>query len=227
MPTPTPLTGAPIRLMVVDDDVHFQQDLVAALNSAADIQLVGLAGTRALALEALSGPAADVLLCDLGLPDGSGIDVIRAAQTLWPECAAMVSTIFGDEAKVLQSVEAGATGYLLKDSSAASIVDEIRSLHAGGSPISPLIARQILRRFRERERDIPAARSAAQAALSAREQQVLELISKGFSYEEIAVLMQISRNTVLTFVRRIYRKLEVRSRSEAIYEARSQGLLAE
>jgi DNA-binding NarL/FixJ family response regulator len=215
-----------IRLMVVEDDVHFQQDLITALQGIADIELVGMAATRAAGLDALRGPAADVLLCDLGLPDGSGIDIIRAAQTLWPDCAAMVSTIFGDEAHVLSSIEAGASGYLLKGSAPTSILDEIRSLHAGGSPVSPLIARQILLRFRDSdactERE-PAPQ--VQASLSAREQQVLELITKGFSYDEIARLMDISRNTVLTFVRRIYRKLEVKSRTEAIYEARNQGLL--
>jgi DNA-binding NarL/FixJ family response regulator len=89
-----------------------------------------------------------VLLVDLGLPDGSGIDVIRAAHTQWPTCAVMVCTAFGDEAHVLQSIEAGASGYLLKDSEPENMLHEIRSLHGGGSPISPLIARQILMRFR-------------------------------------------------------------------------------
>ena len=106
-------TDSPIRLMVVEDDVHFQQDLLTALEGIPDIRLVGIAATRAQGLHALAGPAADVLLCDLGLPDGSGIDIIRAAQTLWPDCAAMVSTIFGDEAHVLSSIEAGASGYFV------------------------------------------------------------------------------------------------------------------
>jgi len=218
--------------MLVDDDLHFQEALRLAVGGAPDISLTGVAGTRAAALQALSGPPADVLVVDLGLPDGSGVDVIRAAQTCWPGCAVMVSTIFGDEAHVLQSIEAGATGYLLKDSSAPKIVDEIRSLHGGGSPISPLIARQVLLRFRQGERaaaDGPRAATAGAAparALSERERQVLELITKGFSYDEIARLMDISRHTVRTFVRRIYAKLEVSSKAEAIYEARSQGLLA-
>jgi DNA-binding NarL/FixJ family response regulator len=167
-------------------------------------------------------------LVDLGLPDGSGIDVIRAAHAKWPECNIMVSTAFGDEMHVMQSLEAGATGYLLKDSSTASIAAEIRSLHQGGSPISPLIARQILMRFRQPDTTQPLAPTAANAArarLSTREQQVLEYITKGFNSDEIAGLMGVSRHTVLTFVRRIYKKLEVSSKTEAIYEARSQGLL--
>jgi DNA-binding NarL/FixJ family response regulator len=167
-------------------------------------------------------------LVDLGLPDGSGIDVIRAAHDKWPDCNIMVSTAFGDEMHVMQSLEAGATGYLLKDSSTASIASEIRSLHQGGSPISPLIARQILMRFRHEDTSQPLAAtspSATRARLSIREQQVLEYITKGFNSDEIAGLMGVSRHTVLTFVRRIYKKLEVSSKTEAIYEARSQGLL--
>jgi DNA-binding NarL/FixJ family response regulator len=171
-----------------------------------------------------------VLLVDLGLPDGPGIDLIRMAQYRWPTCHVMVSTVFGDEAHVMQSLEAGATGYLLKDSSPERITDGIRIVHAGGSPISPLIARQLLTRFRRvlaRENEVtPPPSQAAQALLSPRERQVLEYIAKGFSYEEIGGLMGVSRNTVLSFVRRIYAKLEVRSQLEAIHEARSQGLLA-
>lgn len=240
-PLQTTTAESPIHVMLVEDDVHFQEALRLAVGDAVDIRLTGVASTRAAALAALDGPPADVLLVDLGLPDGSGIDVIRAAQVRWPGCAVMVATTFGDEAHVLQSIEAGATGYLLKDSSASKIADEIRSLHGGGSPISPLIARQVLLRFRQREQaaaPVPAPARAAPAAeasggegrgsrvLSEREREVLELITKGFSYDEIARLMGISRHTVRTFVRRIYSKLEVGSKAEAIYEARNQGLLA-
>jgi DNA-binding NarL/FixJ family response regulator len=177
----------------------------------------------------LSGAPLDVLVVDLGLPDGSGIAVIGAAHAAWPDCAIMVSTTFADEKHVIASIEAGAAGYLLKDSSAEKIADEIRALHAGGSPISPRIARQILLRFRPAE-PVPAAATLAEVTpianpLSPREREALELITKGFSYDEIAELMQVSRNTVMTFVRRIYQKLEVGSKAEAIFEARSHGLL--
>ena len=218
----------PIRVILVEDDVTFQQALRQTFTTATDMQLVAVLSTRIEGLNILDHAPADVLLVDLGLPDGSGIDVIRAAHAKWPECNIMVSTAFGDEMHVMQSLEAGATGYLLKDSSTASIAAEIRSLHQGGSPISPLIARQILMRFRQPDTAQPLAPSstnAARARLSTREQQVLEYITKGFNSDEIAGLMDVSRHTVLTFVRRIYKKLEVSSKTEAIYEARSQGLL--
>jgi DNA-binding NarL/FixJ family response regulator len=220
----------PIRVVLVEDDVVFQQALRDTLTAAPDLLLVAVASNCAEGLQALDQPAANVLLVDLGLPDGSGIDVIRAAHVRWPECNIMVSTAFGDELHVMQSLEAGATGYLLKDSTPASIAAEIRSLHQGGSPISPLIARQILMRFREQDKPQPSTPPAGdkpRALLSAREQQVLEYITKGFTAEEIAGLMSISRHTVLTFVRRVYKKLEVSSKAQAIYEARNQGLLGE
>lgn len=218
-----------IRVALVEDDVDFQQALRETIENEPDMLLLSVASTRAQGLQALDDGPVDVLLVDLGLPDGSGIDVIRAAHVKWPDCGIMVSTAFGDEMHVMRSLEAGAAGYLLKDSAAQSMVAEIRSMHQGGSPISPLIARQILMRFREQER--PLAVSAqlfpekSRAALSAREQEVLEFITKGFTSDEIAGLMSVSRHTVLTFVRRIYKKLEVSSKAEAIYEARNQGLL--
>lgn len=221
---------AVIRVALVEDDVEVQNAILATIKAAPDMCLTSLASTRAAGLQVLEAPAADVLLVDLGLPDGSGIDVIRAANVLWPSCAVMVCTAFADEAHVLLSIEAGASGYLLKDGAAGDMLNEIRSLHGGGSPISPLIARQILTRFRAAPSPAPllAAKEpevSRQVVLSAREKEVLELITKGFTAEEIAKLMQVSPHTVQTYVRRIYIKLKVTSKAEAIYEARSQGLL--
>ncbi|NMM26778.1 MAG: response regulator transcription factor [Glaciimonas sp.] len=218
-----------IRVALVEDDVNFQNALVNAIQAAPDMALLCVAGTRAQGLQMLDQFDADVLLVDLGLPDGSGIDVIRAAHVQWPGCNIMVSTTFGDEMHVMQSLEAGASGYLLKDSAPQKMIFEIRSLYSGGSPISPLIARQILMRFRQNEKpsSVPAqpASGKQRAALSVREQEVLEFITKGFTSDEIAVLISVSRHTVLTFVRRIYTKLEVNSKTEAIFEARNRGLL--
>ncbi len=226
---PNPPASPTIQVAFVEDDPQIAEALATAIRAADGLQLHGMARSVREARAMLDLPAAQVLVVDLGLPDGSGVDVIRAAQLAWPHCAVVVSTSFGDEAHVMQSLEAGATGYLLKDSAPRHIVEEIRAAQAGGSPISPLIARQLLTRFKQAgTRASPAAEvpAAEQAQLSPRERQVLEYITKGFSYEEIAGLMDVTRNTVLSFVRRIYAKLEVRSQVEAIHEARSQGLLA-
>ncbi len=221
-----PSNSTLIRVMLVEDDVNFQGILISAIEAAADMQLMSIASSRAQALQMLATAQIDVLLVDLGLPDGSGIDVISAAHTRFPACNIMVSTTFGDELHVMQSLEAGASGYLLKDSEPTRMIFEIRSLYHGGSPISPLIARQILTRFRQDNTPLKQpAMTKPSAILSAREQEVLEYITRGFTADEIATLIVVSRHTVLTYVRRIYTKLEVNSKAEAIYEARNQGLL--
>ncbi|WP_269713970.1 response regulator transcription factor [Caulobacter sp. NIBR2454] len=220
---------APLRIALVEDDVAFQEAFRTALAAAPDLAMAGVASTLAEARALLSEAPADVLVVDLGLPDGSGIEIIGEAHARWPDCAIMVATTFADERHVIASIEAGASGYLLKDSPLPTIAEDIRVLHAGGSPISPRIARQVLMRFRPDER---AAAEEAEAkaksgipSLSEREKEALQLITRGFSFEEIAELMGVSRNTVLTFVRRIYAKLEVRSKTEAVFEARAYGLL--
>lgn len=219
---------SPISVAIVEDDMEFLGALSATVAAAPDMRLAATASTRHDGLLLLTQDPVDVLVVDLGLPDGSGIDVIRAASVRWPACALMVSTNFGDESHVMRSIEAGAAGYLLKHANADSLAEAIRSIHLGGSPISPLIARQMLLRFRD---VLPAQRPASDGAdatlqtqLSPREREVLQLITKGFTTDEIAILMEVSSHTVLTFIRRIYRKLKVNSRAEAIYEARAQRL---
>ncbi len=214
-----------ITVAIVEDDPGFLHTLNQVVGAAPDIRLTAIASNRAEGLALLDGLPADVLLVDLGLPDGSGIDVIQAASLQWPACNIMVSTSFTDDTHVMRSIEAGASGYLLKDSSPARIVDEIRSAASGGSPISPIIARQILARLRRGGTETAKPEGEAVPQLSAREKEVLDLITKGFKTQEIATLMQLSPFTVRTFIRRIYSKLQVTSKAEAIYEARTLGLL--
>ncbi|BDU21791.1 response regulator transcription factor [Dyella sp. GSA-30] len=216
-----------INIAIVEDDPDFCLAISQAIGAAADMRLARQANTRAQGLAIVQGPPVDVLLVDLGLPDGSGIDVIRAAASQWPSCSILVSTHFGDETHVMRSIEAGAAGYLLKDSSPVRIVEEIRSVASGGSPISPIIARQILARFRQgmASTGVTPEPTAPPHLLSGREKEVLDLITKGFTAQEIARLMQLSHFTVRSFVRRIYSKLKVTSKAEAIYEARTLGLL--
>ncbi len=230
-----------IRIAAVDDDASFLAFLAEAIARHRDLQLCAKALTVHDALSLLQGPPVDVILVDLGLPDGSGTELIARIAEAWPTCEVLVSTSFGDDLSVIESFEAGASGYLLKQPHAGSLVEDIRMLHAGGSPISPMIARLVLQRLkpgRRREASSPTAQGASGPAsgasrvahepdgvLSTREREVLELITKGFTTEEIAGLMSLSRNTVLTYVRRTYRKLKVSSKTEAVFEARSQGLI--
>ena len=220
-----PAAPTSIRVAVVEDDPAFARAIAQALAAAPDLQLAAMASNRAEGLALLARAPADVLLVDLGLPDGSGIDVIRAAQERWPRCDVVVSTAFGDEQHVLAAVQAGASGYLLKDTPVERVVEEIRSVRNGESPISPLIARRVLQLLRQPAEKQEPEREPGPALLSAREAEVLRLVAMGFTYEEVAQRLRISRHTVLTFVRRIYAKLEVNSKMEAVNEARRKGLL--
>ena len=215
-----------LRVLIVDDDPAVLQPFVAAVEAAQDMQVVGQAATLAAGLHLLRNTRPDVLLVDLGLPDGDGTALIAEAARSLPDCEAMVVTVFGDEAHVLAAIEAGATGYLLKDASRTEIVEQLRVLKAGGSPISAVIARQMLRRsttWAQSRRSAAEPAMDGDANLSPREREVLQLCAKGYSYEEIAPMLAVSRHTVTTFVKRIYRKLQVHSRTEAVYEGRKRG----
>src|SRR5215470_15488721 len=214
------------RILIVEDDAAFRMMCRAAVEHDASLELVASCSCVRQAMVAISRAFIDVALVDLGLPDGSGIDVIKAIRRRQPQCDVMVISIFQDEEVVLRAIEAGATGYLLKDSAPPDIVASIRALRAGGAPISPLIARLLLDRFRSPDATRQAAgRTTGTLALSEREVEILRIVAKGLSLAEIAKLLGISVNTVKTHVKRIYHKLAVNSRTEAIFEAQGMGLL--
>lgn len=219
------MTMPPISVLIVEDDEHFRERFAASVRAAPDLQLVGVAADLPQGLALLLSQRPDVLLVDLGLPSGSGIGLIRQAQEQLPDTDVMVVSVFGDEPHVMASLEAGATGYLLKDTLPEDLTAQIRALRAGGSPISPVIARQLLLRLAPAPGPAAAGAPVAlgETRLSAQEAQVLTLSAKGFSFEEIARMLNVSRHTVMTYVKRSYRKLQVHSKTEAIYEARKLG----
>ncbi|MCW5634151.1 MAG: response regulator transcription factor [Rubrivivax sp.] len=213
------------RVLLLEDDPATRERLAGIVTASPGLALAGAFGDLKSALAWLAAhEPPQVLLVDLQLPDGSGIDLIRAARRIAPEAEAMVISVFGDEAHVVAAIEAGATGYLLKDAGADEIALAIARLLAGESPISSAIARHLLRRFRA----TPAAAAAAPAVpspLTPREGEVLQLIAKGLSYQRIAEALAMSPNTVTTHIKQIYRKLAVNSRGEAVFEAQQMGLL--
>ncbi len=214
------------RVVLVEDDPDTRRRFVEMIGGQPDLQLIAECKTAAEALSFLAQHDADVLLTDLGLPDQSGVNVIRYCAQRWPQCDVMVITVFGDEAHVIASIEAGATGYVLKDATASELAEHVRDLRSGGSPISPMIARYLLRRYQVLP-ELPAAQThiPTEGLLSNREVEVLGYIAKGFSFSEIAGFLDISVHTVMTHVKRIYKKLAVHSRGEAVYEAQQLGLL--
>ncbi len=209
-----------IRTAIVEDDPAAVERLCAAIDAADDIEVIAVARNFAAGIALVEAGGFDVLLCDLGLPDGSGVGIIKASAARYPDADIIVITVFADQAKVLDSIKAGARGYLLKGGGLDECVEGIREIRRGGSPISPIIARQLLQQLR------PAAVPPHEGeALSPREAEVLNLLARGFSYAEIATLLGLSAQTIGTYIKRIYRKLEVNSRSEAVFEASSRGIM--
>lgn len=218
-----PAPGLPITVAVVEDEHEVRSRFELAVRSNARLSLAFSAATAAAALTLAQERPAQVYLVDLGLPDRDGREVIRWINAQQPGASVMVVTVFGDDSHVVSSFEAGAVGYLLKDTPADQIARCIVELHEGGSPISPSVARHLLRRFVGRGAGSVA--PVVDNPLSEREREVLRLIEKGMTYEEVAELLQISWHTVTSFLRRVYRKLQVNSRAEAVYEARQRGIL--
>ncbi len=212
-------------VIVVEDDPAFLTRFCGIVAGAPELTLIAAVGDIASARAVIARQAPDVLLTDLGLPDGNGIDLIRETARAHPATDIMVISVFGDEEHVLASIEAGATGYILKDSLPDELVGLIAQLRAGGSPISPLIARRLLKRFRPDDKPAGQIPDPQSPALTQRESEVLALIAKGFNFAEIARLLEVSPHTINAHVKKIYQKLAVHSRGEAVYEAGKMGLL--
>lgn len=220
-PDPSP---GDTRIGIVDDDTVLARALAQAVGEAPGFRVVGAAETLAGGAQLLA-QGVDVLLVDLGLPDGSGLDLISLARARHT-CKVLVISVFGDGRTVLQAIERGADGYLLKGAGAPEALAAIRSVLAGGAPISPAVAGHILARVRGAA---PPRRSQAPAspglALTPREITVLEQLARGLSFKEVAHAEGISFHTVTDHVKAIYRKLSVNSRGEAVYEAIQTGLI--
>lgn len=222
------------RVAVVEDNAQNRHFLEHCVAGHPGLCLAASFATLAAAREWFLCHDADLLLIDLGLPDGSGLTLMREVHGRWPGCDMLVVSMFGDEDNVVASIEAGAVGYVHKDDEAADIAETLLAVKQGASPISPMIARHLLRRWRPAEVP-PKAPSVAPEALQAsgaginlspREQEVLEYIARGFSYIEIARLQGITVHTVQTYIKKLYGKLAVHSRGEAVFEANRLGLIS-
>jgi DNA-binding NarL/FixJ family response regulator len=236
------MTTPYITVALVEDEPETHGRLLLALASDATIEVVFSTNAAKPMLQWLvsimGDPSPSVLLVDLGLPDQSGLDVIRLCKAMHPTTEIMVITMFGDEANMIRAFEAGARGYLLKDGDESELSDHVRTLHGGGSPMSPIIARQLLTRMGSVSRLAPhelqpisdsqsplSTRPSSNGLLTAREEQVLQLLSRGYSYGELAKEMGVTINTIQTHIRGLYSKLEAHSKSQAIFQARQRGFL--
>nr|PZM90726.1 MAG: DNA-binding response regulator [Pseudomonadota bacterium] len=207
-----------IRVFLVEDQIRILESLLQILSASPQVQVCGSAGSGEEALEAIPSARPEVLLCDLGLPGIDGIELTRSVRERWPEIEVLVLTIFDEEERVLAAIRAGAAGYLLKGAPGSKIVEAIEEVHAGGSVVQPALARRLLAHFRAAPEPEP-------TALTPRETEILQLIARGLTNQEVAGVLGLSRATVRTHLEHIYEKLDVTNRVEAIAEGLRKGLI--
>lgn len=222
--TPAPL---PTPVLVVEDDALIQQRLrqiLGSLGYQADMLhfASGLGPARQLAAQQRFALA----LVDLGLPDGNGTELIAELRSSDPVMGILVISAWSTKEAILNTLRAGATGYVLKERDDLEVTLSIRSVLRGGAPIDPFIARRVITEFQQQQAPAePPAAADSDAVLSTREINILNQVASGLTHREIAERMFISRHTVEAHVRNIYRKLAVSSRMRAVSEARARGLL--
>jgi DNA-binding NarL/FixJ family response regulator len=214
----------PVRICIVEDDPVLGAHLCETLRKAPNFLIKTTAQSHADGLKVLEHDF-DVLLVDLALPDGSGLSLIERARALRGKALKIiVISVFGDVVNVVKAIEAGADGYLLKGADTDQAGKAILDVLAGGAPISPAVAGHILARLRGMP-SAPEAQHAHSGALTERERDVLTDLARGYTYKEVAKKQGISHHTVADHVKAIYRKLSVRSRGQAVFEAMQTGII--
>jgi DNA-binding NarL/FixJ family response regulator len=204
----------PVTVAIVEDNADLRGTLARVINRAAGHQCVGQYGDAESALKGLPKDKPRVVLMDINLPGMNGVECVRRLKQQLPETLVVMLTAYEDTDNIFGSLEAGASGYLLKRSKSAEILEAINEVIGGGSPMTAHIARKVVHSFQAR-----GASSQTTENLAEREREVLDLLSQGFMYKEIADKLGISFETVRTYIRRIYEKLQVRSRTEAVAKA--------
>ncbi len=214
-------TPGETTVAIVEDDVVLRESLAELVEASGEFRLAGSVGTLTEGFDLLADDP-DVLLVDLALPDGTGLDLIARGRTRHRNTKLLVLTVFADVASVMSAIEAGADGYLLKESDPGALTAALRTVLEGGAPVSPAVASHILTRLR---RDDRAADVHVDFSLTNKEREVLEALASGRSTKEVAAMFGISAHTVGDHIKSIYRKLSVNSRGEAVYKAVKAGVI--
>jgi DNA-binding NarL/FixJ family response regulator len=219
-------TKVEARVFILEDDSRLRARLVVLAQKAGGFVVAAEAGSVAAGLASLDGLTAlpDICLVDLGMPDGSGLEVVRAIKA---RCAAkvLIFTMFGDQNSVISALEAGADGFVLKDSKDSELISAMRAALEGGAPISAAAAAHLLRRLRTPDPVLSASKEVTDFGLTKRELETLEMLARGFPQREVAGFMGVSHHTIGAHVKSIYSKMAVNSRSEAVFEAVQNGLI--
>jgi DNA-binding NarL/FixJ family response regulator len=208
----------PISAVLVEDDARVRRNLCEMLETAGNIVCIGAFPSAEAALENVPSLKPDVVLMDIHLPGRSGIECVRQLSLQLPRSLFMMLTSYDDSETLFESLSAGASGYLLKPVRTLELQAAVRDVFTGGSPMSSQIARRVVRAFRTRE-GIQAPTQPARPqveGLSGREMEILTLLSEGYLYKEISDKLEISYATVRTHIERIYKKLHVQSRAQAV-----------
>jgi DNA-binding NarL/FixJ family response regulator len=212
MPKKAP-QATPVTVAVVEDDPRIRRSLVATLELTEGVRFLGEFDSGEAALSGLPDLKPQVVIMDVNLPGMDGVECVRALATLLPETQILMLTVRQDTEAIFNALAAGASGYLLKPTRAAELRAAVLDVSAGGAPMSGYIARKVVQSFKQ----APTGSAApVQESLSARETEVLDLLSKGFAYKEIADQLGIAYGTVHVHVARIYKKLQVNSRGMAV-----------
>ena len=199
-------------MAIVEDDVPAREILAGWIRGAEDFRLVGEYDDAESAIASLPQEKPSVVLFDINLPGMNGIECVRRLKPRLPETQFVMVTVYEDANHIFDALAVGASGYLLKQMRRRELLDALKDVHAGGSPMSSQIARKVVQSFRRNETE-----SEGQTVeLSPREREVLELLARGYLYKEIAEMLKISVQTVNTYIRRVYEKLHVRSRAQAV-----------
>ncbi len=204
-----------ITISIVEDDSAIREGWTGVINRTPDFRCIAGYGTAEEAMEGIPANPPDVVLMDINLPGLSGIDCVRALKPRMPEVDFVMLTMFDDRDRIFDALRAGAIGYLLKRTTPTALIEAIQQVKAGGSPMSSEVARQVTQFFRDTQPDAKTANPDLET-LGEREGQILKMLAAGRHYKEIAAQLDISIDTVRTHIRRIYRKLQVNSRTEAV-----------
>jgi len=201
----------PITVSIVEDQEPLRNTLARVISRAEDFLCVSHYGSAEEALKDLPNVKPQVVLMDINLPGMNGVECVRQLKQLLPGTQVMMLTVYEDTENIFNALAAGASGYMLKRTPRAELLDAIKEVHRGGSPMTTHIARMVVQSFLK-----PVAKPEPTADLSPREREVLDLLSQGLMYKEISEKIGVSYETVHTYIRRIYEKLQVRTRTEAV-----------